>query len=692
MKSVRAVVAVLGVVSSFLTWTSGASAQVYPGVDYYLVNRSGGTVMQADVDGQGALIGNNLVVGGWRDASHQRFRVEQDAGGYLAIVNIKTSRVVDIPASSKEAGKGGLLWSRHGGANQQFNLIPVPDSDGYWWILNRNSNLALEASGNAERSSVVQKPLDRKNWQQQWRFSKLGGDFREEPATEDAKESGSVFLFIGDPQITTANVDGTSDYDRKMSRYVTIVNKLRKFTWPSKIDGVDTNFALAGRPITPEFMVMGGDLTQWGGGWAFGMDGDALAIQWVRAPLLRKFLEYFDRDFSSRAIQLPMYVGLGNHDLNHDYEHNALDRGIFRRNMRKYVEIKHEPPDAQVPVGNFDSASGSYSWDVGDVHFIQLHRFGGDDIDNRRWCGQTHSGSNHLKKDFQEANNCLHWIRSDLEKTGKGKHIVLFQHYGWDGSGLGGKDGLYAWWTPKEVEELDRILLDYKVTRFHGHTHMDQFYFHEDYYKPEHLRQGRADPVFCVQAASPSHFMTRGAEQSYADEAGFLVAHVTRNRTEVVYCSIDQLEQGFNESSLQFTSALRVRPRQEGDAAKLSGTPPELRWQKPVNYECKIYTSDVSGAGTDSDIYLKLIGSKRESSWYHLNSMKPKLYDVFKRSSVETFVFSERDLGTIEKIKIRSKKSGFGPDWHVRAIQVVGKFGREINDWVKAGEYEWTSQ
>ena len=87
----------------------------------------------------------------------------------------------------------------------------------------------------------------------------------------------------------------------------------------------------------------------------------------------------------------------------------------YRRELRDYVEVNHEPGDIfkpPVPAANFDPETDCYSWNWGPLHLVQLHRFGGD----------TRKG----------AVSSIPWLKDDLRTAGAGRPVVLFQHYGWD--------------------------------------------------------------------------------------------------------------------------------------------------------------------------------------------------------------------------------------------------------------------
>src|SRR5262245_19696991 len=78
-------------------------------------------------------------------------------------------------------------------------------------------------------------------------------------------------------------------------------------------------------------------------------------------------------------VHFPVYVGLGNHDL----DQNGLPGHVdwYRRELRDYVELNHRPSvffKPPVPADNYDVPSDCYSWNWGGLHLVQVHRFAGD--------------------------------------------------------------------------------------------------------------------------------------------------------------------------------------------------------------------------------------------------------------------------------------------------------------------------
>ncbi len=162
---------------------------------------------------------------------------------------------------------------------------------------------------------------------------------------------------------------------------------------------------------------------------------------------------------------MPVYVGLGNHDLDQDGPPSHPD--WYRRELRDYVEVNHRPSvffTPSLPADNYDVESDNYSWNWGRLHLVQLQRFGGD----------TRKG----------AVSGLDWLKQDLEaNAADGRPVILFQHYGWDSFSIERWDAGHTtfddsgtgephWWSESERESLLAVLKDYNVIGlFHGHEH-----------------------------------------------------------------------------------------------------------------------------------------------------------------------------------------------------------------------------
>lgn len=275
-------------------------------------------------------------------------------------------------------------------------------------------------------------------------------------AQTERPQVDATFLFISDVHACrmasglSPNCQQEGKTDENLLRHVRALNSLPGKPWP---EGV----GLAGRSIAiPLGIVVGGDMTDDGGGQT-ATPGEGTQLM--------QFSERYSQGTGPDRVHFPVYVGLGNHDLDQDGPVPHAD--WYRRELRDYVEMNHrngvffKPP---VPVANYDVDTDCYSWDWGGLHLVQMQRFGGD----------TTKG----------APDSLPWLKADLAANASdGRPVVLFQHYGWDPfstevwdaakstfDDVG--DGPAHWWSAAQREAFeDAVGKANVVAIFHGHQH-----------------------------------------------------------------------------------------------------------------------------------------------------------------------------------------------------------------------------
>lgn len=77
-------------------------------------------------------------------------------------------------------------------------------------------------------------------------------------------------------------------------------------------------------------------------------------------------------------------------------------------------------------------------------------------------------------------------------------------------------------------------------------------------------------------------------------------------------------------------------------------------------------SSNVSGSGTDSNVYIKLVGTKGESKRLRLQDYLSG--NILENGSFDTFIVPD-DLGAIMKIYIESQGDYSGSDWHLDFVR-----------------------
>ncbi|CAH2409180.1 Metallophosphoesterase [Mesorhizobium escarrei] len=282
----------------------------------------------------------------------------------------------------------------------------------------------------------------------------------------------ATFLFVADIHAcrTTGglspNCQQEGKTDAALLRSVAALNAIGEKHWPAEINGIATGLRSAGSRIgTPLGLVVGGDMTD---------DGGGQVIQPSEGTQLLQFSQRYQQGVGPDRVHVPVYVGLGNHDLDQNGPPNHVD--WYRREMRDYVEVNHragvffKPP---VPVTSYDVDTDCYSWDWGGLHLVQTHRFAGD----------TGHG----------AVSSLPWLKQDLATyAADGRPVILFQHYGWDvfsierwdaAKGTFDDDGAGAphWWSEADRQALLAALRGYNVIGiFHGHQHETPMIYRAD--------------------------------------------------------------------------------------------------------------------------------------------------------------------------------------------------------------------
>jgi cytolysin (calcineurin-like family phosphatase) len=245
--------------------------------------------------------------------------------------------------------------------------------------------------------------------------------------------------------------------DAALLRNVAALNGISDNEWPAEINGLSTGLHSAGRRIgTPLGLVTGGDITD---------DGGGQVTEPSEGTQLLQFSQRYQQGVGPDRVHMPVYVGLGNHDLDQNGPPPHID--WYRRELRDYVEVNHragvffKPP---VPATEYDVDTDCYSWDWGGLHLVQTHRFAGD----------TAHG----------ATSSLPWLKQDLATyAGDGRPVIIFQHYGWDIFSTERWDpdkrtyddeghGPPHWWGDADRQALLAAIRGYNVVGvFHGHQH-----------------------------------------------------------------------------------------------------------------------------------------------------------------------------------------------------------------------------
>ncbi|SUU91395.1 cytolysin (calcineurin-like family phosphatase) [Aminobacter aminovorans] len=294
------------------------------------------------------------------------------------------------------------------------------------------------------------------------------------PAARGANrpKTDATFLFAADIHACrmasglSPNCQAEGKTDQNLRRHIAALNEVGEFAWPREIGGAASGLASAGQRIgRPLGLVVGGDMTD---------DGGGQVTQPHEGTQLLQFSQRYQEGAGPDRVHVPVYVGLGNHDLDQDGPPPHVD--WYRREMRDYVEVNHRPSvffKPPVPAAIYDALSDCYSWDWGGLHLVQTHRFAGD----------TSKG----------AVSALDWLKRDLDdNAGDGRPVILFQHYGWDAFSTERWDpdahtfdeagsGKPHWWSDDDRRALLSAIAGHNVIGvFHGHQHETTMIYSRD--------------------------------------------------------------------------------------------------------------------------------------------------------------------------------------------------------------------
>ncbi|XP_056399217.1 lipoxygenase homology domain-containing protein 1 isoform X2 [Hyla sarda] len=88
-----------------------------------------------------------------------------------------------------------------------------------------------------------------------------------------------------------------------------------------------------------------------------------------------------------------------------------------------------------------------------------------------------------------------------------------------------------------------------------------------------------------------------------------------------------------------------------------------------TTYVIQVKTSDVSGAGTDANVFLVIFGENGDSGTLAMKQSNNS--NKFERNQLDTFRFPDMlSLGDLCKVRVWHDNSGIGPGWHLEFIDV----------------------
>uniref|UniRef100_A0A8C8XYH4 Lipoxygenase homology domain-containing protein 1 n=1 Tax=Panthera leo TaxID=9689 RepID=A0A8C8XYH4_PANLE len=91
---------------------------------------------------------------------------------------------------------------------------------------------------------------------------------------------------------------------------------------------------------------------------------------------------------------------------------------------------------------------------------------------------------------------------------------------------------------------------------------------------------------------------------------------------------------------------------------------------KNFRYHISLKTGDVSGASTDSRVYIKLYGDKSDTIKQILLVSDNNLQDYFERGRVDEFTLETLNIGTISRLVIGHDSTGMHTSWFLGSVQI----------------------
>ncbi len=189
-------------------------------------------------------------------------------------------------------------------------------------------------------------------------------------------------------------------------------------------------------------------------------------------------------DLYHRNLNMNIYPGLGNHDISNNvddcFENSCAKRMIlFLKDHVHSLNVRSFDYHDSGTYYDFPSLrrrygkSFAYSWDVGDIHFVQLNNYPSYTVGWNGW------NFGKARRDYVHVHPAREWLINDLEQaTKEGKHIILNYH------------------ISKFTPDIEDILRRFKISAIfagHLHSYVGLFNFDTlwDFYGPgQHL------PVF----------------------------------------------------------------------------------------------------------------------------------------------------------------------------------------------------
>ena len=111
-----------------------------------------------------------------------------------------------------------------------------------------------------------------------------------------------------------------------------------------------------------------------------------------------------------------------------------------------------------------------------------------------------------------------------------------------------------------------------------------------------------------------------------------------------------------------------------------------LKAVKFSNYNFEITTGTLSGAGTNSNIFISIIGTNSYTDFFNINYLTSK--KEFITGHTESFFIIKEDVGEIKEIKVKTDSYGLKDNWFLARLKVKKSGDKNFNkfpffNWIK---------
>ncbi|WNM30921.1 alpha-galactosidase [Streptomyces sp. Li-HN-5-11] len=141
---------------------------------YKVVNRRSGYLL--DVPGASTTNGVQLVQNPDNNAADSQWKATPNGSGGYTLSALSDGKLADVSQASTTAGAPVIQWPSNSGDNQQWTLVPVPDPNVHYRLVNGSTGgrIDVNADSTADSATLVQWQ-DNGQTDQQWSFAAQSG-------------------------------------------------------------------------------------------------------------------------------------------------------------------------------------------------------------------------------------------------------------------------------------------------------------------------------------------------------------------------------------------------------------------------------------------------------------------------------------------------------------------------------------